>query len=233
MDIILVPGMWLDGSSWDKVVPGLERAGHRPHPLTLPGLESKSADRSGVTLSDHIAAVVAAIDSCPGTEKVAVVGHSAAAGLAYAAVDARTDRIARAFFVGGFPAEDGTSLGAGFPAENREVALPDFAEFDDADVKDLTETQLEAFRQKAIPFPEMVLTEPLKLSDERRYDVPVTMICPEFSSETLKGWIDEDMEPVREIPRLHDVEYVDLPTGHWPQFTKPDELAVVIAERCN
>jgi len=24
------------------------------------------------------------------------------------------------------------------------------------------------------------------------------------------------------------VEYVDLPTGHWPQFTRPDDLAAVI-----
>ena len=36
-DLILVPGMWLDGSSWDAVVlPVLESAGHRAHPLTLP-----------------------------------------------------------------------------------------------------------------------------------------------------------------------------------------------------
>jgi hypothetical protein len=29
MDIILIPGFWLDGSSWDAVVPALEDAGHR------------------------------------------------------------------------------------------------------------------------------------------------------------------------------------------------------------
>ena len=27
---------------------------------------------------------------------------------------------------------------------------------------------------------------------------------------------------------MRDVEYVDLPTGHWPQFTKPAELAQAI-----
>lgn len=62
MDVILVPGLWLHGSSWDAVVPALERAGHRPRPLTLPGMESKTADRSGVTLADQVAAVVAALD---------------------------------------------------------------------------------------------------------------------------------------------------------------------------
>ena len=59
MDIILIHGLWLDGSTWDAVVPHLEAAGHRPHALTLPGMESKDADRSGITLSDHVDAVVA------------------------------------------------------------------------------------------------------------------------------------------------------------------------------
>ena len=63
MDIILIPGLWLDGSSWDQVVPILEQAGHRAHALTLPGMTSKAADRSGITLRDHLAAVVEAIDS--------------------------------------------------------------------------------------------------------------------------------------------------------------------------
>ena len=31
-----------------------------------------------------------------------------------------------------------------------------------------------------------------------------------------------------ELARLQDVEYVDLPTGHWPQFTKPVELCAAI-----
>jgi hypothetical protein len=38
------------------------------------------------------------------------------------------------------------------------------------------------------------------------------------------------MEPVIEFTRIKDVEYVDLPTGHWPQFTKPGELAALILE---
>jgi pimeloyl-ACP methyl ester carboxylesterase len=28
MDIILIPGLWLDASSWDDIVPVLRRAGH-------------------------------------------------------------------------------------------------------------------------------------------------------------------------------------------------------------
>ena len=64
MHLILIPGLWLDGSSWDRVVPVLTAAGHRVHPLTLPGMASPEADRTGITLQDHVDAVVQAIDSC-------------------------------------------------------------------------------------------------------------------------------------------------------------------------
>ena len=63
MDIILVPGFWLDASSWSEVTPPLVAAGHRVHPLTLPGLESVDAARTGVGLREHIDALVAVIDS--------------------------------------------------------------------------------------------------------------------------------------------------------------------------
>src|SRR5712691_6716294 len=61
MNVILIPGFWLDGS-WDDVVPALEQAGHRPYALTLPGMESMNADRSEITLRDHVDAVVDLID---------------------------------------------------------------------------------------------------------------------------------------------------------------------------
>jgi pimeloyl-ACP methyl ester carboxylesterase len=226
MDIILVPGLWLDGSSWDQVVPALEQAGHRTHALTLPGLESKNADRSKITLRDHVDAVVAAIDAADG--QVALVGHSAGAGIAYAAVDARPDRVARAIYVGGFPTGDGDSLASGFQAEYGGVPLPDWSEFDDADLADLDDAARARFRERAVPSPEGVTRDRQQLSDERRYDVPVTVICPEFTADMLRDWVGQGMAPVQEFTKIRDLEYVDLPTGHWPQFSKPDELARVI-----
>ena len=66
VDIILIPGFWLDASSWGEVAPALEEAGHRVRPMTLPGLESIDADRRGIRLRDHVAAVVAAVDDLDG-----------------------------------------------------------------------------------------------------------------------------------------------------------------------
>jgi pimeloyl-ACP methyl ester carboxylesterase len=227
MDIILIPGLWLDGSSWDRVVPTLEQAGHRTHALTLPGMESKDADRSQITLRDHVDAVVEVIDSC-GPEEVVVVGHSAGCGIAYAAVDARPDRVARAVYIGGFPSGDGLALVGGFAVENGEIPLPDWSDFEDEDLVDLDDEGRRAFRERAIPSPAHLTSDLQQLSDERRYDVPVTVICTEFTSEMLREWIEQGMTPVREFARIRDLEYVDLPTGHWPQFTRPEELARTI-----
>jgi pimeloyl-ACP methyl ester carboxylesterase len=66
------------------------------------------------------------------------------------------------------------------------------------------------------------------LNDVRRYDVPTTIISCEFSSDQLREWIAQGHPYVAEQAALRDVEYIDLPTGHWPQFTKPVELGQVI-----
>jgi len=226
MDIILVPGLWLDASSWDEVTPLLEEAGHRPVPITLPGMEAKDADRSRVSRQDCVDAIVAVIDAAD--EPVAIVGHSMGAGLAHAAVDARPVRVVHAIYVGGFPDPDGSR--SEFPSEDGEIPLLEWSEFDEADLTDLDDAGRARFAARAVPSPARMASDPQRLSDERRYSVPVTMVCPEFSAEMLKEWVAEGMEPVRELTEIREVTYVDLPTGHWPQFTKPAELARVIIE---
>jgi pimeloyl-ACP methyl ester carboxylesterase len=175
-----------------------------------------------------VQAVVAAIDSVDG--EVVLVGHSAGAAIAHAAVDARPDRVARAIYVGGFPLGDGGGDPGGYPAENGEIRFPDWSGFEEEDLADLDDDARAWFVERAIPAPARASSDPQRLSDERRYDVPVTVISTEFSSETLQSWINRDLEPVREFTLIKEVEYVDLPTGHWPQFTKPEELARIILE---
>ena len=66
------------------------------------------------------------------------------------------------------------------------------------------------------------------LTDERRYDVPATIIACEFPSELLREWVAEENPFVAELASMRDVEYIDLPTGHWPQFTRPVQLSQAI-----
>ncbi|WP_318152694.1 alpha/beta fold hydrolase [Microbacterium helvum] len=227
MDIILVAGLWMGGWAWYEVAPALEAAGHRPVPVTLPGMGSVDADRSTISLADHVAAVVEAIDSAPG-EQVVLVGHSAAAGIVYAAADARPDRVARLILVGGFPTADGDPLLRGYEPVGAELPLPDWSEFDDADLRDLGEGGMAAFGAYAVPSPAGVVTGIQQLRDERRLDIPVTAVSTEYSSDDLREWIAAGEAPVQEFTRLRDVTYVDLPTGHWPMLTRPQQLARII-----
>src|SRR5204863_2509191 len=179
-----------DGSSWDDVVPTLQQAGHRTHALTLPGMGSKDADRSEITLRDHVDAVVELIDSLDPADEVVLVGHSGGGAIAHAAVDARPDRVARVVYVDSGPLGEGGLINDELPAENGEIPLPDWSLFEQEDMVDLDDDLRAAFRARAIPTPEHVATDRLRLSDDRRYDVPVTVIACEFSSEMLRQWLE-------------------------------------------
>ena len=52
--IVLVPGFWLGAWAWDEVADVLRVDGHDVTAVTLPGLESPDADRSGITMEDHV-----------------------------------------------------------------------------------------------------------------------------------------------------------------------------------
>lgn len=219
---MLIPGFWLDASSWGQVTPILEEAGHRAHPLTLPGLETVDADRSNIGLRDHVDAVVAAVDALEG--EVVLVGHSGGGAIAHGVADARPDRIARIVYVDAGPLAEGDAINDELPIEGNDVPLPDWSEFTDDDLVDLTDDLRESFRARAIPEPARVTSDPMELSDERRFDVPITIIACEFPSAMLTEWIAAGSPFTRELAKVKHVAYIDLPTGHWPQFTKPVQL---------
>jgi pimeloyl-ACP methyl ester carboxylesterase len=227
MEIVLIPGFWLDGASWDEVAGPIRDAGHTVHALTLPGLESREADRTGIGLRDHVDAVVGVVDSL--SDPVVLVGHSGGGAIAHATADARPDRITRVIYVDSGPLAHGGVINDELPVVNGEVPLPDWSVFEEEDLVDLDEGLRAKFRSIAIPEPVGVTSDKQVLSDdERRYDVPVTVIACEFSSEMMRAWMAEGHPYVAELTRIKDVELVDLPTGHWPQLTKPRELAAAI-----
>jgi pimeloyl-ACP methyl ester carboxylesterase len=223
MDILLMAGLWLDGSVWDNVADQLKARGHNAVPITLPG--QGDGNRSA-TLADQVAAVVAAVDAAAG--RPMVVGHSAACSLAWIAADARAAKVSKVALIGGFPCPDGKPYFSGLPIEDGAVAFPGWSEFEGPDSADLDDAARQAFASAAIPVPEGVIRGVVKLADERRYDVPVVLVCPEFTPSQAKEWIDHGEVP--ELAKSSNVSFVDLDSGHWPMISAPAELARILSQ---
>lgn len=226
MDILLIAGLWLDGSAWDDVVPELDALGHRPVPLTLPG---QGDGATTATLDDQLASVLAAVDAAPG--KTLVAGHSAASTLAWLAADARPEKVAKVALIGGFPASDGHTYADFFPVEKGAMPFPGWGAFEGAESADLDREARDRLASGAVPVPEGVTRGVVRLTDERRFDIPVVVVCPEFTPAQATEWIATGEGP--ELARATRVEYVDLDSGHWPMITRPRELARVLAEAAN
>lgn len=222
METVLVAGLWLDGSAWDEVVPVLESLGHPSVAVTLPGQGDGS---TSATLADQVAAVVAAVDRCDGP--VMVVGHSAACSLAWLAADARVDKVTRVVLIGGFPSGDGETYADFFEPTDGVVAFPGWEPFEGADSADLDAGARARFEAGAVTVPAAVTKGVVHLGDERRYDVPVVVVCPEFSPEDARQWVTGGQVP--ELARAKRVEYLDIDSGHWPMFTRPADLARLLA----
>jgi pimeloyl-ACP methyl ester carboxylesterase len=229
MNIVLVPGLWLTARSWDAVVPRLEDAGHTPHPLTLPGMEAVDADRSGVTRQEHVDAVVAAIDAIEPGAKVLLVGHSMGGMLAWAAADARLDRVAGVVFLASEPGipEESESM---FPVVGDEVPLPSWDFFDDEMVEDLDDDLRARLRNESVPSPHHAVTDGLAFGHDALYELPVTMVTAEYDSAQLREWTEASEPGTEEIAKLHNVDWIDLHSGHWPQYSRVDDVVRVIVE---
>ncbi|MFJ6064059.1 alpha/beta fold hydrolase [Streptomyces tendae] len=222
MDILLIGGLWLDGSAWDRVAAELESLGHRPVALTLPGQGDGAV---AATLDDQVAAVLAAVDASPG--KPLVVGHSAACALAWLAADRRPERLAKVALIGGVPTPDGQPYADFFEVRDGAMPFPGWEPFQGPDAADLDEAARAGLAAAAIPVPEGVARGVVRLTDERRFDVPVVVVCPEFTPAQARKWIDGGDVP--ELARARRVDFADIDSGHWPMISKPAELARVLA----
>lgn len=224
--IILVPGFWLGAWAWDEVAADLRAAGHDVTALTLPGMESADADRSAITAADHVAAIVAALRAA---ERPAVlVVHSAAGFAGYAASDQAPEQIAAMVYVDTAPGIG--ALAPEFPGAELPLDWDEITAEENLD--GLSDEQQATFRRRAVPVPGGVARESVPLSqDPRRREIPSTIICTSFSAEQYQEYAAQgDVPFLAGITELHDITWVDLPTSHWPMWSRPAELARIIGE---
>ena len=218
--IVLVPGHWLGRWAWDPVLPWLRAAGHPVTAVTLPGLESRDADRAGLGLADHVRALATVVAGTgPGT---VLVAHSGAGKVVTGVLDREPRAVARVVYVDSGPSSDGAADPV--PAELGALELPPFDQLQ-ASLEGLTEADLAEFRRRAVPHPAGPVREPLRLRDARRRDVPTTLVACSLPSATVLELAASGHPMFAEVAELTDLTCLDLPTGHWPMWSRPDDLA--------
>lgn len=223
MDVLLIAGLWLDTSVWDNVAISLRAHGHHPVPVTLPGQGDRN---TSATLQDQVDTVVAAVDAAVGNP--VVVGHSAACGLAWLAADARPGKIGTIVLIGGFPKPDGEHYADFFPIEHGAMPFPGWEAFEGPDSADLDEATRQSISSAAIPVPEAVARGVVRLTDDRRYDVPVVVVCPEFTPKQAASAIEDGEVP--ELARSKQLSFLDIDSGHWPMLSAPVALGRLLSE---
>lgn len=226
MDIILIPGLWLDADSWNDVTPVLTRAGHRVHPVTLPGVGAPATESAEIGIADWVEAVVQKVDALPDRD-VVVVGHSGGGNVAWGVANARADRLSRVIFVDTVPPPPGHGISE-FETVDGVIPFPGWAFFPDEDVSDLDAETRARTAPTTQSVPARVPTDEIALDGTARFRVPVTMLMGALDQETLESEIAAWGAYGEEYSAIDDVEVVRIGSAHWPQFTVPERLGELI-----
>jgi pimeloyl-ACP methyl ester carboxylesterase len=223
--IILVPGFWLGAWAWDEVADLLRKEGHDVTAITLPGQESANEDRSGITFDDHVKTITDAVEAAGAPVVLAV--HSASGFSGYAASDRVPERIAAMVYVDtapGKPPLDADQEGDQ-PMIWEEIAANE-------NLDGMSEEQKATFRERAVPVPGGVVRGEYEFTNDARRDIPSTVIATGYTSEEYRKYAGQQPAPsfLAGLPELRNVTWIDLPTSHWPMWSKPAETAKIIGD---
>jgi pimeloyl-ACP methyl ester carboxylesterase len=130
--------------------------------------------------------------------------------------------------IGGFPTTEGGSYADFFEPTGDHVPFPGWEPFAGPDSDDMSPELKAEVAAGSHPVPVGVTRGTVHWTSEARHDVPLTLICPEFSPAEAQEWIDGGDVP--ELAAATRLELVDIASGHWPMFTQPKALAALIDE---
>lgn len=238
---VLVPGYWLGGWAWADVAAALREAAHTVYPVTLTGLGDRAhLHGPHVNLDTHIADVAGLLRD-EDLRDVVLVGHSYAANVITGAADAEPERIARLVYVDTWPLPAGMAMRDMMPpaaqaaqaqlaAENDgRLPLPPWEELDEGnELAGLGAAERERMRARAVGQPFGTTTQPVGPRNPAAAGIPRTAIWCSMSIEDVRGLI-EAYPHVGSTLAEPGWEFVELPTGHWPMFSRPRDLAEMLA----
>jgi len=110
-----------------------------------------------------------------------------------------------------------------------ELQLPSFDVLaQHASLEGLSAEVLERFRARAVPEPGPVLRQPVELTNEARRNVRTTLVCCSIPGAQVLELARAGHAMFAEVAELEHLDVIDLPTGHWPMWSRPRDLAMAI-----
>ncbi len=241
---VLVGGGWLGGWCWQGVARQLREEGHDAYPVTLTGLgERVHLASPQVDLETHITDVVNLIEF-EDLHDIVLLGHSYAGIVVTGVADRVPDRISQLVYLDTGQLPDGTAIIETFPTEARrhierrveesgdgsrfpKLPQEELATF--GSLEGLDDAGLEMLRSRAVDQPFGTFTQPLRLENPAREALPKVGILCSFSLEEVQAIIASGNPVFRELTSPN-WRFVELPTGHYPMFSRPDDLAAVLLD---
>lgn len=213
---------------WHTVADRLIELGFDVDAVTLPGLESKHADRTSVRFADHVGYVA---DRVQDAGRAVLVAHSGAGAVVTAVADRVPDALARVVYVDSGPVADGHVPRPDLPDDESDLPFPGVDALAEQGVSSqgLSETDRARFDDLAVPHPAGACREPVRLDHARRNEIPTTLVCCSIPSSTVREMAAAGEEMFAPVNELNHVTLLDLPTGHWPMLSRPAELADILA----
>ncbi|HEY0680162.1 MAG TPA: alpha/beta fold hydrolase [Chitinophagaceae bacterium] len=232
---ILIHGSWHSAWNWHKVVPLLEKQGHRAIAIDLPGMGRDKTPIQQVKMKTTVEKICNLIDSIEG--KVILVGHSKNGIMISQAAEYRPDKIEKLVYLAAYLIPDGKTQreysiqdtgGVLKPFVNMYEELnahtlsPEiykeglYADCDD----DITELAKVLLSHEPV---ESGIT-PLQLTEKNFGRVPRIYIeCTEDKAVT--PFIQRKMYTEMPCEKVYS-----LPTSHSPFFSRPEELVDILCE---
>lgn len=236
-EFVLVPGLFTGPDAWRETAGKLAAGGARTHVVDLGPAQDLDA---------HIARVVAAIDTITEGagegEGVVLVGHDYGVYPAVGAADLRAHRIARVVYLDTGPVQDGAVALAAVPDQELrerlakeanpkgELPAPAREEWRRwGSTAGVSDEALDRLTAHAAPQPLGTLLQPLRLTGAGDRLPTTGVLCAESGAtiDTVRMLVRLGDPTIKALARP-DVTFFELPTGHWPMLSCPDELADVL-----
>ncbi|MFB6888274.1 alpha/beta fold hydrolase [Kitasatospora sp. NPDC056327] len=238
---VLVPGFWLGGWAWDAVAEPLRAAGHTVHAVTLPGLAERAGEAGpGTGAEAHIADLTDLLVR-EDLRDVVLVAHSGGSIAVTGAADRVPERIRRVVWVDSGPIADGVAIADLWDPAYRtalenslvdgwRLPMPSWEVLASggADAAGIDEAGLARIRERASDQPGLTLTEPVRLTGGAE-KLPKGLVSCSIPLAQVREMIAAG-HPYFAALGGPEWELREVPTGHWPMFSRPAETAAVLAE---